>query len=141
MRVAVNREWSAPMVDKQALSRLLIGAAVIGAMLAMSGCSAGRAPVATLSQADLAIQQADKSTASQHAPLELQTARERLAKAMVAMEEKKYDEAQRLAGQALVEAQLAEAKAQAEKTRQAAAELRRSIQTLRAELERVPAAR
>jgi Domain of unknown function (DUF4398) len=45
----------------------------------------------------LAIQQADKSTASQHAPLELQIAREQLAKALLAMDEKGYDEARRLA--------------------------------------------
>jgi acyl-CoA reductase-like NAD-dependent aldehyde dehydrogenase len=125
------------MVNKLALLRLWAGVPLMGATLAMSGCSAGKPPVATLSQADMAIQQADKSTASQHAPLELQTARERLAKAMQAMEEKEYDAARRLAGQSLVDAQLAEAKAQAEKARQAAAELRRSIETLRTELERV----
>jgi hypothetical protein len=129
------------MVNKLALLRLWIGALLVCATVATSGCSAGRPPVAALSQADLAIQQADKSTASQHAPLELQTAREQLAQATRAMEEKEYDEARRLAGQALVDAQLAEAKAQAEKSRQAAAELRSSIQTLRTELERASAPR
>lgn len=124
------------MMNKLALLWLWVGALVVCATLAMSGCSAGRPPTETLSQADLAIQQADKSTASQHAPLELQTARERLAKATRAMDEKEYDVARRLAGQALVDAQLAEAKAQAEKARQAAVELRKSIETLRTELER-----
>jgi len=68
--------------------------------------------------------------------MELQTAREHLDKAKQAMDDEEYDEARRLADQALVNAQLAEAKAGAEKSRQAAAELRRSIETLRAELQR-----
>jgi hypothetical protein len=129
------------MVTRLAFVRLWIGAPLVCAALAMSGCSAGRPPVGTLSQAELAIQQADKNTASQHAPLELQTAREQLEGARRAMEKDRYEEARRLADQALVNAQLAEAKAQAEKTSQAAAELRRSIQTLRAELERTSAPR
>jgi hypothetical protein len=57
------------------------------------------------------------------------------------MDEKEYDEARRLADQALVNAQLAEAKTGAEKARQAAAELQKSIQTLRAELERTATSR
>lgn len=57
------------------------------------------------------------------------------------MDDEEYDEARRLAEQALVNAQLAEAKAGAEKARQAAAELQKSIQTLRAELERTTTSR
>jgi flagellar motor protein MotB len=47
---------------------LLLGA------LVSSGCSAGKPPLGTLSQAELAVQQADKSAASVYAPRELQIA-------------------------------------------------------------------
>ena len=80
-------------------------------------------PLANLSQAELAVQEADTKTASQYAPLELKTAREQLAEAKRAMDDEEYDEARRLVDQALANAQLAEAKAGAEKARLAAAEL------------------
>jgi hypothetical protein len=113
---------------------------ICGALVMVVGC-AGKPPVETLSRADLAVQEADKKTASQYAPLELKTAREQLDQANRAMHEKEYDEARRWADQALVNAQLAEAKTGAEKARQAAAELQKSIQTLRAELERAATSR
>lgn len=115
--------------------RAWIGVPLICGALGLVGC-AGKPPLANLSQAELAVQEADKKTASQYAPLELQTAREQLEKAKRAMDDKKYDAARHLADQALVNAQLAESKAGAEKARQAAAELQRSIETLRAELQR-----
>lgn len=123
------------MAEKLTALRQWIGVPLICGVLGMAGC-AGKPPLANLSQADLAVQEADKKTASQYAPLELQTARQQLDKAKRAMDDKEYDEARRLADQALVNAQLAEAKAGAEKARQAAAELQKSIQTLRAELQR-----
>lgn len=104
-------------------------------ILGVAGC-AGRPPLESLSQAELAVGEADKRTASQYAPMELQTARGQLEQARQAMNDKEYEEARRLADQALVNAQLAEAKAGAERARQAAAELQRSIETLRAELQR-----
>jgi len=123
------------MASKRTSLRPWIGVLLICGALGMVGC-AGKPPLETLSQAELAVQEASKKTASQYAPLELQTAREQLDKAKRAMNDKEYDEARRLADQALVNAQFAEAKAGAEKARQAAAELQKSIQTLRAELER-----
>jgi hypothetical protein len=89
----------------------------------------------------LAVQQADQSTASVYAPLELQTARDQLREAKRAMAAEEYEAARRFADQALVNAQLAEAKGGAGKARTAAEELRKSIETLRGELERVSTAR
>jgi Domain of unknown function (DUF4398) len=117
--------------------RRWIGVPLICGALGMVSC-AGKPPLANLSQAELAVQEADKKTASQYAPLELQTARGQLEDAKRAMDDKEYDTARHLADEALVNAQLAEAKAEAEKARQAAAALQRSIQTLRAELQRTP---
>jgi hypothetical protein len=109
--------------------------------LVMSGCSGLKPPLGTLSQAELAVQQADQSTASVYAPLELQTARDQLREAKRAMAAEEYEAARRFADQALVNAQLAEAKGGAGKARTAAEELRKSIETLRGELERVSTAR
>jgi hypothetical protein len=117
-----------------------IGVSLVCGVLGMAGC-AGKPPLANLSQAELAVQEADTKTASQYAPLELKTAREQLAEAKRAMDDEEYDEARRLADQALVNAQLAEAKAGAEKARLAAAELQKSIQTLRTEVQRSSAGR
>jgi hypothetical protein len=115
--------------------RQWIGVLLMCGALGMVSC-AGKPPLANLSQADLAVQEADKKTASQYAPLELQTAREQLDKAKRAMDAKEYDTARQMSDEAFVNAQLAEAKAGAEKSRQAAAELEKSIQTLRGELQR-----
>jgi hypothetical protein len=107
-------------------------------VLTMTGCSRGRPPIASLSQAELAIQEAEKRQAFLLAPVEFQTAREQYLGAQRAMEDKKYKRARHLAEQALVNAQLAEAKGEAEKVRFTAEGLRKSIQALRAEIERAP---
>ena len=62
-------------------------------------------------------------------------ARKELESAQQAMREKEYTTARRLAERALVNAQLAAAKAETEQTRQAAAALQRSIESLRQEAE------
>ena len=103
--------------------------------LGLSGCGAGRPPTAELAQATLAVQEASQKEAPQYAAAELNTARQELERAQQAMREKEYTTARRLAERALVHAQLAETTAEAEKTRQAAAALQRSIQLLRREAE------
>jgi hypothetical protein len=105
-------------------------------MLGLGGCSSGKAPTATLSKAELAVDQANQSEASEYASLELQMAREHLANAKQAMQQENYEQARRLAEKALVNAQLAETKAEAASARQAAEELRKSIESLRREVER-----
>jgi len=107
---------------------------LISSALGISGCSAGRPPTGALSQAELAVQQASQSKAPEYAPLDLHLAREQLDSAKRALGKKEYEQARRLAEQALVHAQLAEAKAEAESTRRTAAELARSIEALRREV-------
>ena len=121
------------MTSKKAVIQLLLLCGVVG----LSSC-AGKPPAATvsqMSQADLAVQQASKSKAPEYASLELYTAREQFASAQEAMHKKDYTQARRLAERALVNAQLAETKAEAEQARRAAAELRQSIEALRREAE------
>ncbi len=121
------------MKGKKAAVLLLL---LCGAM-GLSSC-AGKPPAATVSQvsqAELAVQQANNSKAPQYASLELHTAREQLAGAQEALQKKEYTQARRWAERALVNAQLAETKAQSEQTRRTAAELQQSIEALRREAE------
>jgi hypothetical protein len=60
-------------------------------------------------------------------------AREKLLAAQKAMDDDDYEEARRLAEQATVDAQLAQAKASSAETQQQAAELRKTIDALREE--------
>ena len=121
------------MTGRKAAVLLLL---LCGAM-GLSSC-AGKPPSATVSQvsqAELAVQQASKSKAPEYASLELYTAREQLAGAQEALHKKEYTQARRWAERALVNAQLAETKAQSEQTRRTAAELQQSIEALRREAE------
>jgi hypothetical protein len=121
------------MTNKNAVIQLLLLCGTIG----LSSCASKPPPatVSQMSQADLAVQQASKSKAPDYASLELYTAREQLAGAQEAMHKKEYTHARRLAERALVNAQLAQTKAEAEQTRRAAMELQQSIEALRREAE------
>ena len=76
---------------------------------------------------------------SSYSPVELRLAREELDSARTALSLREYDRARRLADQALVDARLAEARAGTESVRQAAYNLRLSIETLRDDAARLAA--
>jgi uncharacterized protein DUF4398 len=103
---------------------------------ANSGCSIGKPPTDVLSKAELDLRAASEARADEFAPMDLQSAREKLEGSKKAMAAKRYEDARRLAESAQVEAELATAKAEAELTRRAAEELRRRTDALRAETER-----
>jgi hypothetical protein len=65
-------------------------------------------------------------------------AREHLEEARDLVDAERYDPARRLAEKALVEAQLAEAKANSARAQRNAEELREHITTLRREIDRTP---
>jgi hypothetical protein len=67
--------WKAIAKRKATLRPWMAVSLLLGALL-ISGCSAGKPPLGTLSQAELAVQQADKSAASVYAPQELQIVRD-----------------------------------------------------------------
>jgi hypothetical protein len=73
--------------------------------------------------------------ASQYAPLELRTARDKLESAEAAMRREDYVRARHLAEEALVDAQLASEKTRSEKVQENLAVLRRTILTLKNELD------
>jgi len=104
--------------------------------MSVTGCSTVAPPKEQLAAAELAVQQANKSKAPQYSPLELRMAMDKLDEAKRAMNKKEYTVARRLAEEALVDAQVAEAKAASEDARRAASDLRQSLETLRREAER-----
>jgi hypothetical protein len=109
---------------------LFAGPAVAVAFLA-AACSAHQKPIAAVAQAELAVKQADQSTAPHYAEYDLRLAREKLARARERLAHDDYEEARWLAEEALVDAQLAEVKAESVEARAAAAQTRASIETIR----------
>ena len=71
------------------------------------GCSSAKPPTGILSQAELDVRAASEARADELAPMDLQSAREKLEASKQAMAAKKYDDARRLAETAQVEAELA----------------------------------
>jgi hypothetical protein len=106
-------------------------------MVALTGgCASTPAPVAELASARTAIDSAQASEAQTLAPVPLDRARTKLARAEKAMQSGDNEEAQRLAEEALADAQLAVAKAEAERAKAAAQEMEASVRILRDEIER-----
>lgn len=110
---------------------------VIFCGLLLCGCaSPGVAPVEKISTVERAIQEARDSNATVSAPLELRHAEDKLKEAKVAMKEEEFEKARRLADEALIDANLAEATAHSEKAKKTAQEMHDDIDTLRREVER-----
>ncbi len=108
---------------------------VIG--LIMAGCaSKGVAPVESITSAELVLKEAQGSSATIYAPLELKLAEDKLNAAKAAVEKEEFIEAKRLADEALMDARLAEAKSLSEKAKKQTQEMRDSVEMLRREIER-----
>jgi hypothetical protein len=120
---------------KKSISRSgAIGLFLSSVFLAVS-CSSVEPPHGVLSQADFQVREAEELQASQYAPLELRTARDKLESAEAAMRREDYVRARHLAEEALVDAQLASEKTRSEKVQENLAVLRRTILTLKNELD------
>ncbi|MGZ8907606.1 MAG: DUF4398 domain-containing protein, partial [Methylobacter sp.] len=99
-------------------------------LLILAGC-ASAPPKEELSQAETAIQDADRAGASQYEPQLLSSAREKLSRANKDMADEENDEARRMAKEALAEAVLASAKAEAAKQAEQANEMKKAIEALK----------
>ena len=124
------------MTRSQSRFQLWIGIPLVCGLMGLSSCSSAKPPTGVLSQAELAVQQASRGKAPEYAALDIYTAREHFAKAQKALAAEDYPQARRLAEQAILQAQLAEAKAEAESAQRTVAELRKSIESLRDEITR-----
>ena len=123
------------MNKEPSLTRWIGGTLMSGlALIGLSACSTVEPPAEKVSQAEFAVREASERRAPQYASLELRRARDKLAEARQAMSRENYVTARRLAEQALVDAQLAQEKAEAEIARQNAEEFQKNIETLRAEI-------
>ena len=124
--------------------RSTIAGPLAGALACLVGLAACATtpPTVAVSNAEVAIRKADTVGAAQHAPLELHLARKKLVAANQALEEGEHDAARRLAEQALVDGELAEAMTRAAKARQNANEVAKTVDALRGEAQqlRAPAA-
>ena len=83
-------------------------------LIAVSGCSMlNKPPTETLAKAESSIRSAREARADEVAATDFRSAREKLERAKRALADQKYDQARRLAESAQVDAELAEAKAEA----------------------------
>jgi hypothetical protein len=116
----------------QSFKRLVVASTAIAVTLLLTSC-ATEVPKEVVSQADLAVNKATQSRAPQLAPLDLRKSRDHLDEAKLAIQDRRYEQARRLAEKAIVEAQLAEAKSEAANEQATLAELRESLNALREE--------
>lgn len=118
----------------------LIASGVIACILLLGGCATAQPPspqlTATLATANETVKQAREAGAQEYAPLELQTAEQKLEAAKMAIARKDNERAGWLANEAMVDAKLAEVKARSVKTQAAAQELQDGIEALRQEIAR-----
>lgn len=105
--------------------------AIAGGILA--SCASMPVPNERIAVAQSSVQRAEQSGAPELAPVEMSAARDELARAQQAAAEHNAPGASQLAERADVDAQLAEASAQAKRSHKAAAEFEASLQALRQE--------
>ena len=111
----------------------------VAALVAMVGCSSGPRPVEQLARASTLIEQAEKTGAARFAAADLEQARGKLSRAETAADDGDQETALRLAKEAALDAELAQARSAAAEAKNSEEELERSLQTLREEAERKPA--
>lgn len=111
--------------------------ALTGALvLSLSACSSAPKPKAELAMTASALQAAESAGAREYAPIELRLAREKQTLADKAMADEEYGRAKRLSNEAKVDAELAKAKTDAERSRIALREVQNSVQMMRQEIGR-----
>ena len=100
------------MGKSTAVQQWIAGPLLCGA-LGISACATARPPVTTVTRTEVTtVRQASTSDASPYAPVELQLAREELNNARLALDAREYERARRLAEQAVLDARLAEVRAE-----------------------------
>ncbi len=110
----------------------LLAALAVSSMLALAGC-AGDPPTTQLAVATQALNAAETAGATEFAPVEMQSARQKMNDAEKADFDKDYKKAKDLAEQAEWDARVAERKAQAAKVQRAVDDAEHSVEELRNE--------
>ena len=107
-----------------------------GALLLAACASTPPEPTVALKAAEQAIAAADQTRVADAASPELSEAREKLTAAHAAVQDKQMVEAERLAMESRVDAELASAKIEASKAKAVNEEMKRSTDTLTQEMQR-----
>ena len=115
--------------------------ALLFGLLLLTACAASPPPDQALQAAEAAIARAEQGRASDYAAAELSMARDKLAMANVAVDEKEMLQAERLAVQSRAEAELALARSQAGRAREVNEEMLDSTNSLKQEMQRNTGAR
>ncbi len=122
--------------QKSNRTRAALAAIAAFAVLTAAGCaSTGDMPREQMAVARAAVDRA-AGPAGADAPVEVADARNKLERATAAVARKDYDDARRLAEQAEVDANLAEAKSHSVRSSRALQEVREGIRQLREEIAR-----
>ena len=112
------------------LAQPLIGIVIL------TGCSSVPEPVAEMASARTAVRSVQDTDAAELSPVLLDRAKTKTQRAESAMRDENYAEARRLAEEALADAELARAQADALIATRNAEELEESIKVLRGEIDR-----
>jgi hypothetical protein len=116
------------------VSKLAQGAAACAAIvIGLAACASTPIPNEKIAVAKASVQRAEQSGAPELAPVEMAAARDKLARAEKAAADRAAEPANELADQANIDARLAEATAQQQRSRKAAMEFDASMQALRSE--------
>ena len=118
-------------IDSRRLTKCVAAFAVT--VVALAACASNPVADEKIAVAKASLQRAEASGAPEFAPVELATARDKLAGAEKANADRKLQPAAMLAEQANVDAELAEATAQEHRSHKAAMEFDTSMQALRQE--------
>ncbi|MCG6573920.1 DUF4398 domain-containing protein [Pseudomonas sp. AF32] len=114
------------------LRGLKLAALAIGSSFILAGC-AGNPPSEQYAVTQSAVNSAVSAGGTEFAAVEMKSAQDKLKQAEIAMHDKNYAEAKRLAEQAEWDARVAERKAQAAKAEQALKDSQKGVQELRQE--------
>lgn len=118
---------------KSNISRFARGAAVSAVVWGLFACASTPIPNEKIAVAKASVQRAEQSGAPELAPVELATARDKMARAEKAAADREAQTATLMAEQANIDAQLAEATAMQHRSHKAATEFDASMQALRQE--------
>jgi hypothetical protein len=124
----------------RAVPSLRLMAAAAGLLTLVACASTPPAPTHALQAAETAITNAEQARVADYASIELKEARENLAAARKAVQDKDMARAERLAEQSRVNAELASANARLAKARAINEEMQTSIDVLKQEMQRGPGA-
>lgn len=117
-------------------SSMLSAASILCIAVISGGCaSSGERPDGKLQTAESALQQAVSSDAREYQPVLLNEAQNRVADAKKEIEAENFHEAGRLLEKAAVDAQLAAARSNTAKAKQAVEEINGNIESLRQRIE------